>query len=198
MLRKIIVILFFLWLTGFFWFVERLPTYDEQRETPKGDVIVALTGGKGRITDAFTLLHAKAAPKLFITGVGTDVTLAELVAQDVPEPSRKALHHYQNHVHLGYVARTTAGNAREVNGWMVAHPVKSMVLVTSNYHMPRSLYLFRHAFPEVDITPSPSFGPTFSSGGWWRNRDVLALTFSEYHKLLMSYIMYGVLGAQLV
>lgn len=199
MIRRLIMISFFLWLAGFFWFVEGVPVEsDENGEIPKSDAIIALTGGMGRITTAIDVLQQNIAPKLFITGVGTDVTLPELIQQDVSPNKRKPLRYYRSRVELGYVARSTAGNVREANGWMVANPVKSIVLVTSNYHMPRSLYLFRQAFPQLVITTKSTFGPAFRSEDWWRHSDVLGLAFSEYHKLLMSYFLYSVIAAKLV
>ena len=49
---------------------------------------------------------------------------------------------------LGFMAADTHGNAQETADWARAHRYKSLIVVTANYHMPRSLTrILRRACP---------------------------------------------------
>ena len=56
-----------------------------------------------------------------------------------------------------YAATSTMGNAIETADWIKKSGFNSIILVTANYHMPRSLMLFRHIMPEIRIIPHPVF-----------------------------------------
>ena len=61
-------------------------------------------------------------------------------------------------VELGREARTTVGNAKEAAGWAGENGYGSIVLVTSDYHLPRSAILMAQAMPEVDLIVYPVRG----------------------------------------
>ncbi|HXI86646.1 MAG TPA: YdcF family protein, partial [Parvularculaceae bacterium] len=85
---------------------------------------------------------------------------------------------------LGVEARSTEGNAREVRDWARAHGFKSLILVTSDYHMPRALLETRAQLPEVKVIAYPVESGYLDSrnrpSGWaaWRQFAV------EYSKFL--------------
>lgn len=120
------------WTLGFAWFVGALPGAADERIHTDG--IVVLTGDDGRIPHGLALLRAKAAPRLLISGVGERTSAAEIAA-DAHAP--RAL--LACCVDLGRKAVDTRSNAEETAAWVRAHRVKSLRLVTSDYHMRRAV-----------------------------------------------------------
>jgi uncharacterized SAM-binding protein YcdF (DUF218 family) len=83
------------------------------------------------------------------------------------------------------MAENTIGNAAETVLWLNHEHYSSIRLVTSGYHMPRSVAEFQEVAPGLIIIPAPVFGEEFAQS-WWRTEDGRALIFSEYHKYLAS------------
>lgn len=122
------------------------------------DAIIALTGGAGRIGNAFELLIEKKAPKLLISGVLNNVTMDELIKNNSSNLSPANIKKIKNHccISLDYIADTTETNAIESSTWILKKKIKSIILVTSSSHMPRSYLQFhREINNEVRITPYP-------------------------------------------
>ncbi len=178
-------LLFFalVWFTGLVWFVTMLPiapaTLNLQTEA-----IVVLTGGAGRLEKGFTLLLEDKAPRLFISGVEVGVELPELLKQKEIAPIADKIPLQK--VELGHNARSTFQNAEETSAWVKQNHIKSIRMVTANYHMPRSLLEMQQAIPDVTILPEPVFPPEFN-GNWLMTESALFLVLSEYHKFLISY-----------
>lgn len=123
----------------------------ESPEAPKADAVIALTGGSGlRIAASVRLIEAGSAEHLLISGVHPDVTLKEIHTL-----GGGSLDVYRCCVDLGYAAETTYGNAEESARWARTGGYQSLIIVTSNYHMPRSLILLRRAMPQLDLIPYP-------------------------------------------
>lgn len=167
-------------LAGFLWFLASLPqeVEDPQRET---DAIVVLTGGSGRVGQGLELLEAGKAKKLFISGVYYAVDVNELlrVAERKPENLSCC-------IALGYEAGNTRGNAEETAAWIGKQGYRSLRLVTSTYHMPRSLLQFRRLLPSVEIVPHPVFPKDHVPGEHWRLPASLSLLLQEFGKYLLT------------
>jgi uncharacterized SAM-binding protein YcdF (DUF218 family) len=86
---------------------------------------------------------------------------------------------------LGHEADNTRGNALETAGWMREQGFHSMRLVTSAYHMPRSLLEFSAAMPDITITPHPVFADNVKQGEWWAWPGTASLLAEEYVKYLV-------------
>ncbi len=138
-------------LAGFLAFVAALA---RQERAPEGrtDGIVALTGGAQRIGDAIDLLAAGYGRRLLITGVNERTSREEIARLN---PTQREL--IACCVDLDYRARNTIGNAIETRRWMRTHHFSTVAVVTSNYHMPRTLVELDHALQESErIVPHPS------------------------------------------
>jgi uncharacterized SAM-binding protein YcdF (DUF218 family) len=146
------------------------------------DAIVVLTGGRLRLEAGLDLLSAGRAQKLFISGVNPRVDRVELmrVAGHAGDASR---------IVLGHDADNTLGNARETAGWMQQEGYRSLRLVTSWYHMRRSLLEFERAMPDTLIVAEPVFATR--TEGWL---EVTTLTVGEYDKYLATLVRPGVLA----
>jgi len=176
----LVLALFALWLSGFFWFARQIPHVVADLDSDT-DAIVVLTGGSLRVQSGLTLLASGKAKKLFISGVyhGTDVAALLRVSHQSPE-------HVACCVVLGHEADNTLGNALETAQWMQQEGFHSLRLVTSSYHMPRSLLEFSRAMPEVRIIAHPVFPERGRGDRWWRSPRALGLVLAEYHKYLLA------------
>lgn len=172
-----------LWAGGLAWFVHRSLTIAADPAV-KTDAIVVLTGGRLRLEAGLDLLGAGRARKLFISGVNPHVDRVELM--------RVAGHPDSDlsRIAIGHDADNTLGNARETAGWMQQEGYRSLRLVTSWYHMERSLLEFERAMPDTRIVADPVFGRIESSEHWL---DIALLTVSEYDKYLATIVRPAVL-----
>ena len=152
----------------------------------RADGIVALTGGDARLDAAVALFEHGVGERLLISGVHATTTKAEL----------KKLSHggarFDCCADLGFAAADTRGNAAEAAAWAKAHRYKSLVLVTSNYHMPRAEAEFATAMPDVKIEPYPVDPEDIDLHHWWRDVHALRLLQTEYAKYLASLVLTAV------
>ena len=175
-------VLVVLWLGGLGWFVvsSLLLRADPQAST---DTIVVLTGGRLRLETGVALLAAGTAKELFISGVNQRVDRDELLRALGPAAERAACC-----IALGHHADDTVGNARETAQWMRAQGYTSLQLVTSWYHMHRSLLEFNRAMPGIRIVAHPVFAQRLEPERWWSWHGAALLVIGEYHKYLAAWL----------
>jgi len=132
---------------GFIWFLARVPSPDAALDR-NAEGIVALTGGAARISDAIELLAAGRGHRLLITGVNPATHTGEL-ARLAPQYQRL----FGCCIDLDHSAVNTIGNAIETRRWTQARGFRSLLVVTSAYHMPRAIGAFRRAGFAVEACP---------------------------------------------
>ncbi len=164
---------------GYVGFAARLAVVEAA--APRTDAIVVVTGGAQRVADAVSLLNAERGRRLLISGVNEKTSREELAK--INPSARAAL---ACCVDLDYRARNTIGNAIEARRWVRQHGFRSLLLVTSNYHMPRTLLEFSHAMPEVRFVPHPVVPEQFDVAGWWNDWRTIRLLVPEYLKYLAA------------
>jgi uncharacterized SAM-binding protein YcdF (DUF218 family) len=169
-------------LAGFVLFVQTIERY-ERSPSSRTDAIVALTGGAQRIGDAIDLLGRGYAGRLLITGVNEKTSLEEIARLN---PGRRRV--IECCVDLDYRARNTIGNAIETRRWMNENGFRSLIVVTSNYHMPRTLIELDHVLPGARKVPFPVVPDSLEVGEWWRSPATARLLAYEYAKLLAVYV----------
>ena len=169
---------------GFFLFTAELDRTPPV-EIAKADGIVALTGGPDRITAAYRLLEQGKGQRLLITGVHPDVDSKSL-KEIVPGSAAK----FDCCVDVGHMAENTIGNADETAEWVHRKNYRSVILVTSTYHLPRAKLELGRAMPGVEIMPYPVFQDTLHLDGWWAYPGTTKLLISEYTKYLLT-LTYG-------
>lgn len=144
------------------------------RAPPPADGIVALTGGADRIETALHLLEGGSAPLMLISGVGRGMDMQDLGRRVTLSRELAA------HVTLGRVATTTQGNAAETAAWARAHRVRSLIVVTAGYHMPRALIEIGRALPDVTLYPVPVRPPALRGGMELATLRMLANEYDKY------------------
>ena len=162
-----------LWFAGLILFTRMIPIAPLHTISIT-DGIAIFTGGKTRLNVALDLFQQKKARYLLISGVNPESTLPQTVEQMADK----------SQITLGYDALDTLGNAEETTAWALTHHIKTLRLITSNYHMPRSLLELRHLLPEIDIIPHPVVGKSFLKPKWWLNPKTLCLVIQEYKTAL--------------
>ncbi len=165
---------------GFFWFVMSIPT-EEVQLSRKADGIVVLTGAAARIPDAVELLADERAKRLLITGVYRATSSRE-IGRITPLYSK----YFSCCIDLDRSALNTYGNALQAKRWAHEHNFTSLIVVTSNWHMPRAMAELAHQLPEVKLTAYPVISTKLKSDPWWSNLTTARLLFSEYLKYLVA------------
>jgi len=153
----------------------------EPAATPRTDAIVVVTGGSQRVGDAIGLLGAERGARLLISGVNEKTSREELARLN---PASRDL--LGCCVDLDYRARNTIGNAIETRRWALRHGFRSLLVVTSNYHMPRTLAEFGHAMPGVRFVAHPVVTDQLDPSGWWRRWATIKVLMPEYAKYLVA------------
>ncbi len=166
---------------GFLQFGNNAASAKPPADIAAADAIVVLTGGPARIAKGLELLAQKKGRRLLITGVNKTTSRQDIEAIN---PQRKAL--FDCCIDLEHEALDTVGNAAETRKWVEASNYKSIVLVTSAQHMPRSLVEFSRSMKDIAITPYPVALKELQNDNWWRQRDTLRPMVSEYLKFLGS------------
>lgn len=183
------------WLLGFLVFMVQIPS-PPSKDVPlvvdHADAIVVLTGGSGRVEQGLRLLLQGKSNVLFISGVGERATVAELARSLGITIDFAMLHASGKRIALGHEATDTIGNAIETAAWVKEEGIEALVLVTSNYHMPRSLMEFHHLMPEVKVIPAPVFPARVKLEGWVDAPGSARLILAEYHKYLLRALYFVV------
>ncbi|MBC7769779.1 MAG: YdcF family protein [Phycisphaerales bacterium] len=163
-----------------FWnFAERVR--QEPAPPPQAEAIVALTGGSlERLSTGVRLLKEEKGERLLISGVNRIVTDEELY--DVLDVDREL---GACCIDLGRSAEDTLGNASETAAWAREHRYKSIILVTDDYHMPRSQAELQLALPEVEIHPYPVRTRWTEPSLWRSDVGAAARLGGEYVKYLV-------------
>lgn len=170
---------------GFVWFVQHVAIEEVPLDRP-ADAIVALTGGASRINDAVGLLASGRGQRLLITGVAPTTNTAEL-ARLTPEHHRW----FECCIDLDYSAVNTIGNAVQTRQWALERGFRSLVVVTSSYHMPRAMLELAHQLPRVTLIPFPVVTEQRRAEPWWSNASSAKILVSEYLKYIVAVARIG-------
>ena len=143
-----LILIGIVWLVGLTAFITTLPAPATATSARSEAVIVYTGGGGARITAGMTLLADGNVERLLISGVHPDISREQVAEFWVGEPAL-----FDCCVDLGWEARSTTGNADEAAQWARKHDIKRIILVTSDFHMPRALTETRITMPDAEITP---------------------------------------------
>jgi uncharacterized SAM-binding protein YcdF (DUF218 family) len=165
---------------GFGWFVFNIAG-DEVTLDTRADGIVALTGAAARIPDAIELLATDRGKRLLITGVHR-ATSSKEIARLTPLYSR----YFTCCIDLDRSALNTFGNALETKRWARAHNFNSLIVVTSNWHMPRAMAELAHQLPDVTLVAYPVISEKVKTEPWWSSLDTARFLFAEYLKYVLA------------
>jgi len=187
--RLIFDCVLFLLVLLFIGFIVFANSIDRDARVPQqtADGIVVLTGGTSRIDRAMKLLAAGKAQRVLITGVYRSTTVEELKTL-----ASQGDQYFTCCVDIDKEARNTIDNATKTSEWVALHDYGSVIVVTSNYHMPRALAELARVMPGVTFIPYPVVENNVKLHRWWTYPGTTRLLLSEYLKYLPAL---GRLGA---
>jgi len=165
---------------GFVSFVAQLRGA-EMKPAGTADGIVVLTGGSSRVSDAVELLAGGYGKRLLISGV-----YPTSAASDISRSLSDNQQLLSCCVDLDHSAVNTRSNAAETRRWAHERGFKSLIVVTSNYHMPRAIVELSHAMPEITLIPFAVVGDKWRDEPWWTSGTALRLLLSEYVKYVAA------------
>jgi len=149
--QKIFPLLFFLvaaWGFAFSSFLAEVARFEPALGAADG--IVVLTGGMGRLDAGVAALKEGRGKKLFITGANPALKVETILAATGLGPGLQACC-----VDIDQRAADTAGNVRETVAWAGRNGFRSLLVITSDYHLPRTLALFDAAGGTLKVMPWP-------------------------------------------
>lgn len=164
MIRRLISFALLAWVLGFAWFALLLP---QPADMAKTDAVVVLTGGAHRIDRGLDVLEAGKAKRMLISGVDRDVKPPELAAQYAGSAKL-----FDCCVDLGFQSVDTRSNALETARWAARNKVKSLRLVTHDWHMRRARFELDRALPANIVVTNDAVS----------TKPSLAALFKEYNK----------------
>lgn len=167
---------FVLGAVGFVGYLSQLRTA-QLKPSNIADGIVVLTGGSSRVADAVELLANGFGRRLLISGVHPTNGLND-ISRTLPDSQRLL----SCCVDLDRSAVNTRSNAVETRRWARERGFQSLIVVTSNYHMPRAIVEMSHEMPDIELIPFAVIGDKWRDEPWWTSAGTLRLLLSEYAK----------------
>ncbi|THD61975.1 MAG: YdcF family protein [Bradyrhizobium sp.] len=153
----------------------------ESKPAGHADGIVVLTGGSSRVSDAMELLADGYGRRLLISGVRPTNGASDISRSLSDNQSLLSCC-----VDLDRSAVNTRSNAAETRRWAHERGFKSLIVVTSNYHMPRAIVELSHAMPDIELIPFAVVADKWRDEPWWTNGATVRLLLSEYVKYVAA------------
>lgn len=144
----------------------------------KADAIVVLTGGKGRADVGLSLLRKGSGEALILSGVNEDSDVESIFLGYMVNKAEK------EKIILEKRSRSTYENAVEVRRIIEKKGFKSMILITSGYHMKRAEFIFKKIMPpDINIEPYGVSTPNFDENRWWEGNSlgIMVAEFLKYY-----------------
>ena len=167
-----------IWFSGLLAFASRVQHQTPARAPTPAQGIVALTGAGSneRLSTAMGLLEDGYGRRVLVSGVNRKAS-----REDIRNVSRAVRPLYDCCVDLGFTAADTVGNARETAGWASAMRYRNLIVVTSDYHMPRAMLELNAVLRGTGVTAQTYAVPTraLKARDWWRNPGAARLMVVE-------------------
>ncbi len=189
-----VVVGFVLLVIGISWFLspDNLMKCSETPSQLEGcgtaDVIIAVSGGDttARTQEAIELYRNGWAPKLIFSGA----------AQDKSGPSNAAVMRKQaieqgipsEMITVEDQSETTKENAEKTKDILADENIHTAIVVTSRYHMKRTILEFRDRAPNVTFRAHPTVADSQWSVWWWLTPYGWYLALSEIVKIVLFYL----------
>jgi uncharacterized SAM-binding protein YcdF (DUF218 family) len=134
--------------------------------------IVVLTGDKFRILEGLKILNSEIGYKLLISGVNKEISIEE-IKKEFPKFNQL----FNCCVELESISTNTFENVREIFFWKKNNNIKNILLITSDYHLPRV---------ELEVNRLLLDKETFYYGVKYDNQKINI----RMKKLIVEYIKY--------
>lgn len=166
---------------GFFLFASHISELEPPKAIKAADAIIVLTGGRARLDAAMDLLQLGKGRRLFISGVNPHAgpkALSEVTGIDEKL--------FTCCIDIDHAALNTEGNAEESAKWVHEHNYSSVIVVTNNYHMPRSLLEMHRLIGRTELIPYPVVNSRLDDGTWMTKPEAVRVLLTEYTKYVAA------------
>ena len=167
----------------------------ENQPLPSVDVIVCLAGGRGRIAEAGEVWlryyreageSGKKVPLLYISGMGPKADW-KVLNQHLSEAVKAEIK--TENVFFETESIDTRGNAALVADFMAEEEGDRILIITSSYHVRRSLYLFEQLLPRDrvwKIYTHAVYAAPYSAEHWRSQLIGIQVTMTAYLKWVFT------------
>jgi len=176
-----VCVLLVLFVGGFGLFASHIGGLVAPSDPKVADGIIVVTGGQSRIDAAVDLLKTGKGKRLLISGVNPMAGREDLRAATGGDRSL-----FSCCVDIDHAALDTIGNAEESAKWVREHAFGSVILVTNNYHIPRTMLEMRRLLQNEDLQPYPVVNTRLDGGTWLTKPEAIRVLFTEYTKYLAA------------
>ncbi len=142
--------------------------------------IAVLTGGKGRIAEGIKIFREHPESYLIISGVDKSVETEEIIPLDFLKNPR---------VFIDKNSETTLDNAKEIIAWSYKNKIQDILIVTSDYHMPRSLLVLFKKGKGLNFYANPITSSIYFKKNLFRDSKLLQFLLVEYFKYLLYLVI---------
>ena len=158
---------------GFVIFLKKIH-YNQVSFNYKTDGIAVLTGGTGRINLGLELFNKNKNLKLIISGVDRKVSNKSIIPNNLMNKFS---------ITIDKDSESTYQNAKIINKWTSKYKLQNVTIITSYYHMPRSMMLIQSLSPTINFYAYPVEKKI-------SNRTSFRETFLYYFFLTEEYLKY--------
>ena len=185
----IFIIIFIYFCTGLLKYKEQVQSLTEY-SIKEAENVVILTGGSNRIKEGLKLIKnfsklGSMNIDILISGTGKGFTKSnvnKLLSKNDP------LNIFiECCLELDNKSQNTRSNAIETLKWVNKNSIKQLILITSNYHMPRAVLEFKNKMPNLKIIKYPITPEKHNINNWIYSYETFSLIFLEYCKFLIAH-----------
>ena len=173
-------------LFGFLKFLSIINQYDTEKRSSSENIkgIAVLAGGWGRIDKGLRVFNDNDNAKLILSGVSKNFSLNK------QKPFEK---NTKDNLVIDNNSRSTLENAIEISSWAKKLNINRINVITSYYHIPRSLLLLKYYSPDIDFIANPVFKNNYEDKAIRKIIGNGTFLFEEYIKFVFTYIFVKIL-----
>ena len=154
--------------------------YNQSNFNYQTDGIAVLTGGKGRINLGLELFSSNRNLQLIISGVDKKVSDKSIIPEGLNNKSN---------ITIDKDSESTYQNAKVINKWASEYKLQNITIITSYYHMPRSMMLIQSLTPNINFYAYPVEKKIFNKVSFKENILYYSFLTEEYIKYVVSHII---------
>ena len=174
---SLLIILFLIY--GFVIFLKKIH-YNQVSFNNLTDGIAVLTGGKGRINLGLELFNKNRNLRLIISGVDKKVSDKSIIPYNLKNKSS---------ITIDKISESTYENAKIINEWTSKYKLQNVTIITSYYHMPRSMMLIKSLTPTINFYAYPVEKKISNKISFRENILYYFFITEEYVKYLVSHFI---------